>query len=124
MKSFRTERIGEQVRKEMSDLLLRGLKDSRIHAGMVSITEVEVTGDLRHCTIYVSIYGDSQAQIAAMAGLNSAAGFVRGELGRRIRLRYTPEVHFEQDTSLERGDRMMTLLNQLKKDPPLEEPAP
>jgi len=121
MKSFRPERIGEQVRKEVSDLLLRGLKDSRIHAGMVSITDVEVTGDLRECTIFVSIYGDPAAQAATMEGLHSAEGFVRSEIGRRIRLRYTPEVKFEQDVSLERGDRIMALLQQLKKDPPLTE---
>jgi len=121
MKSFRPERIGEQIRKEVSDLLLRGLKDTRIHAGMVSITDVQVTGDLRECTIFVSIYGDEAAQAAAMAGLHSAEGFVRSEIGRRIRLRYTPEVKFEQDISLERGDRIMALLLQLKKDPPLAE---
>ncbi|WP_218080035.1 30S ribosome-binding factor RbfA [Anthocerotibacter panamensis] len=120
MKTFRTERIGELIRKEVSDMLLRGLKDGRIGSGMVSITEVEVTRDLRQAKIFVSIFGDSQAQEETMAGLNSAAGYVRGEIGRRIRLRYTPEIIFEQDHSLERGDRIMTLLNQLK--PPTQAP--
>lgn len=115
MKSFRTERLGELIRREVSDLILRGLKDTRIQSGMVSVTDVEVTGDLREATIHVSIYGDSEAQTQAMEGLVSAKGFVRSELGKRIKMRHTPEVTFVQDVSLERGDRIMALLNQIKK---------
>jgi len=114
MKSFRPERVGEQIRTEVSQLFLRGLKDSRVAAGMVSITEVEVTRDLRVATIFVSIYGDERVQTETMAGLKSASGFVRSEIGKRIRLRYTPEIQFEQDCSLERGDRIMSLLGRIQ----------
>jgi len=124
VKSYRTDRIGELMRREVSDLLLRGLKDARVRAGMVSVTGVEVTKDLRLATIYVSIYGDEAAQAETMIGLNSAQGFIRGELGRRIRLRHTPEITFEHDRSLERGDKIMALLLQLKKpDPALTPPV-
>ncbi len=115
MKSFRTERIGELIRQEISDLLLRGLKDARVKTGMVSVTGVEVARDLYQAKVYVSIYGDPQVQASVMAGLASAAGYVRGEIAKRIRLRHTPEIIFEQDISLERGDRLMTLLQQIKK---------
>jgi len=124
VKSYRTDRIGELMRREVSDLLLRGLKDARVRAGMVSVTGVEVTKDLRLATIYVSIYGDEAAQAETMIGLNSAQGFIRGELGRRIRLRHTPEITFEHDRSLERRDKIMALLLQLKKpDPALTPPV-
>jgi ribosome-binding factor A len=83
---------------------------------MVSITDVEVSGDLQHAKIFVSIYGTEAAQAETMEGLKSSTPFVRRELGQRIRLRRTPEVVFYQDHSLERGDRTLTLLNQLTQE--------
>ena len=119
MKTFRTERVSELIKQEVSDLLLRGIKDIRVGAGMVSITRVEVPRDLSQARIFVSIYGTPEAQTQAMAGLNSARGYVRSEIGKRIRMRHTPEVIFEQDISLERGDRILTLLSRLNKDEPI-----
>jgi ribosome-binding factor A len=97
-------------------MLLHDIKDDRVGAGMVSVTDVDVSGDLQHAKIYVSIYGTDEARTETMAGLKSATGYVRRELGRRVRLRRTPEVIFIEDRGLERGDRMLTLLNQLSQE--------
>jgi ribosome-binding factor A len=97
-------------------MLLHDIKDDRVGAGMVSVTDVDVSGDLQHAKIYVSIYGTEEAKSETMAGLQSATGFVRRELGRRVRLRRTPEVVFIEDRGLERGDRMLALLNQLSQE--------
>jgi ribosome-binding factor A len=119
MKTFRTERVSELIKQEVSDLLLRGIKDVRVGAGMVSITRVDVPRDLGQARIFVSIYGTPEVQAQAMAGLNSARGYVRSEIGKRIRMRHTPEVIFEHDISLERGDRILTLLSRLNTDEPM-----
>jgi ribosome-binding factor A len=102
-------------------MLLNEIKDDRVGAGMVSITDVEVSGDLQHARIYVSIYGTEAAKAETMEGLKSSAGFVRRELGQRIRLRRTPEVVFVEDRSLERGDRTLHLLNQIRDTRPEED---
>jgi ribosome-binding factor A len=94
-------------------MLLHGIKDDRVGTGMVSVTDVAVSGDLQHAKIFVSIYGTDEARTETMAGLKSATGYVRSELGQRIRLRRTPEVVFLEDRSLERGDRILSLLNQI-----------
>ncbi|WP_225977627.1 30S ribosome-binding factor RbfA [Nostoc sp. CENA543] len=95
-------------------MLLNGIKDDRVGTGMVSVTDVDVSGDLQHAKIYVSIYGTEEAKAETMAGLKSATGFVRSELGARVRLRRTPEVVFIEDRSIERGTKVLSLLNQLQ----------
>ncbi|ACK70301.1 ribosome-binding factor A [Gloeothece citriformis PCC 7424] len=110
----RVSRVSSLIKREVSQMLLHGIKDDRVGAGMVSITDVDVSGDLQHAKIFVSIYGTEQAKAETMEGLKSSVGFVRRELGQRIRLRRTPEVVFLEDTSLERGDRTLHLLNQLQ----------
>jgi ribosome-binding factor A len=112
--SRRVERVAELIKREVSQMLLSGIKDDRVGAGIVSVTDVDVSGDLQHAKIFVSIYGNDEAKAETMAGLKSATGYVRSELGQRIRLRRTPEVVFLEDKSLERGDRILTLLNQLE----------
>jgi ribosome-binding factor A len=112
----RVERVSSLIRREVSQLLMGGIKDDRVGAGMVSVTEVEVAGDLQHCKIFVSIYGDESARAATMEGLRSATPYVRSELGKRIRLRRTPEVLFVEDQGLERGARILTLINQLSRE--------
>ncbi len=99
-------------------MLLNGIKDDRVGTGMVSVTDVDVSGDLQHAKIYVSIYGSEEAKAETMAGLKSATGYVRSELGARVRLRRTPEVIFIEDRSIERGNRVLALLNQLKHESP------
>lgn len=112
----RVARVAELIKREVSQMLLTDIKDDRVGAGMVSVTDVNVSGDLQHAKIFVSIYGTPEAKAETMAGLKAATGFVRGELGQRVRLRRTPEVVFVEDDSLERGDRILSLLNRLSQE--------
>ena len=114
--SRRIERVASMVKREVSLMLLNGIKDDRVGAGMVSVTDVIVSGDLQHTKIFVSIYGTDEAKAETMEGLKSATSYVRSQLGQRLQLRRTPEVIFLEDHSLERGDKMLILLNQLSAD--------
>lgn len=114
--SRRIERVASMIKREVSLMLLNGIKDDRVGAGMVSVTNVVVAGDLQHAKIFVSIYGNDQAKAETMEGLKSATGYVRSQLGHRVQLRRTPEVLFLQDDSLERGDQMLILLNKLSQE--------
>ncbi|MEH2089009.1 30S ribosome-binding factor RbfA [Nostoc sp.] len=116
----RVSRVAELIKREVSQMLLNGIKDDRVGTGMVSVTDVDVSGDLQHAKIYVSIYGTDEAKVETMAGLKSATGYVRSELGARVRLRRTPEVIFLEDRSIERGNKVLALLNQLNHDRPPE----
>jgi ribosome-binding factor A len=120
--SRRISRVASLIQQEVSQMVLHEIKDDRVGAGMVSVTDVDVSGDLQHAKIYVSIYGTDEARVETMAGLKSATGYVRRELGHRIRLRRTPEVVFIEDRGLERGDRMLALLNQLSEERQNKEP--
>jgi len=115
--SRRVSRIASLIKREVSQMLLSEIKDDRVGAGLVSITEVEVSGDLQHTKIFVSIYGTQDAKEETMAGLRSAVPFVRRELGQRLHLRRTPAVVFLEDHSLERGDRLLHLINELNVPP-------
>jgi len=112
----RVERVAALIRREVSELLVNGIKDERVSLGMVSITAVEVAGDLQHCKIFVSIYGSADDQQQALAGLRSAAPYVKGELGRRLKMRRTPEVVFVLDRGLEQGTSVLGLLNKLEAE--------
>ena len=116
----RVSRVAELIKREVSQMLLNGIKDDRVGTGMVSVTDVDVSGDLQHAKIYVSIYGTDEAKAETMAGLKSATGYVRSELGARVRLRRTPEVLFLEDRSIERGNKVLALLNQLNHQRPPE----
>lgn len=118
--SRRVSRVAALIKREISQMLLTEIKDDRVGAGMVSVTDVDVSGDLQHAKIFVSIYGTEEAREETMAGLKAATGFVRSELGQRLRLRRTPELMFQEDRSLERGDRILSLLNQLNQGRPAE----
>jgi ribosome-binding factor A len=119
----RVSRVAELIKREVSQMLLSGIKDDRVGTGMVSVTDVDVSGDLQHAKIYVSIYGSDEAKVETMAGLKSATGYVRSELGARVRLRRTPEVVFVEDRSIERGNKVLSLLNQLENNRPKENQA-
>lgn len=121
--SRRVSRVAELIKREVSQMLLHDIKDDRVGAGIVSVTDVDVSGDLQHAKIFVSIYGTDEARAETMAGLKSATGYVRSELGHRIRLRRTPEVVFQEDRSIERGTRVLSLLNQLNRERPPEDIA-
>jgi len=112
----RVSRVAELIKREVSQLLISGIKDDRVGVGMVSITEVDVSGDLQHAKIFVSIYGSDEARAETMAGLKSATGYVRSTLGQRIRLRRTPEVLFVEDRSIERGTQVLSLINRLSAE--------
>ncbi|MBW4687117.1 MAG: 30S ribosome-binding factor RbfA [Komarekiella atlantica HA4396-MV6] len=119
----RVSRVAELIKREVSQMLLNGIKDDRVATGMVSVTDVDVSGDLQHAKIYVSIYGTDEAKAETMAGLKSATGYVRSELGARVRLRRTPEVVFIEDRSIERGNKVLSLLNRLQDERPPEDLA-
>jgi ribosome-binding factor A len=112
----RVSRVAELIRREISQMLLQGIKDERVGGGMVSVTDVIVSGDLQHAKIFVSIYGTEDVRADTMAGLESATSYIRGQLGHRLSLRRTPEVIFVEDRSLERGTRVLSLLNQLSQE--------
>jgi len=122
--SRRVERVASLIRREISELLIGGIKDDRVNQGMVSVTTVEVAGDLQHCKIFVSVFGSDSDKEQAMAGLRSASAFVKGELSRRLKMRRTPEVVFVLDRGIEKGTTVLGLLNRLederqeKGDPP------
>jgi ribosome-binding factor A len=105
----RHQRLNEQIRKEVADLLMRHTKDPRL-ATMVSVTHVEVSRDLANATINVSIMGTEQEKRDAMRALNGASGYLRRELGARIHVRQTPDLHFKRDDSIEEGARVYQLL--------------
>ena len=106
----RTLRIAEQIQRELADLVRLEVKDPRV--GMVTLTEVEVSADYAHAKVFFTTLGNADQVAAATAGLNHAAGFLRHELGRRIKLRNIPQLHFAYDESVERGIRLSRLIDQ------------
>jgi ribosome-binding factor A len=117
--SHRANRVGEQMKKELGDIISRKIKDPRI--GFVTVTDVEVTGDLQQAKVYISVLGDEEQRENTLKGLAKAKGFIRTEIGQRIRLRKTPEITFEFDESVDYGNRIENLLHQLHHDEkPLE----
>jgi len=114
--SRRVERVAALIRREVSELLISGIKDERVQHGMVSVTSVEVAGDLQHCKIFVSIFGSAEDREVAMAGLQAASVYVKGELGRRLKMRRTPEVAFVLDRGLEKGNTVLGLLQRLEAE--------
>ena len=111
---LRIEKLQELIKQEMSKMLLTDLKDPRI--GFVTVTDVEMTGDLREAKIYVSIMGGEEQVKNSLEGLQSALGFIRREIGQRIRLRFTPEISFALDKSLDYGEHIQKLLLQVEGD--------
>lgn len=112
--SLRANRVGEQMKKELGEIISRKIKDPRI--GFVTITDVEVSGDLQQAKVYISVLGDEEQRENTLKGLAKAKGFIRTEIGQRIRLRKTPEIIFEWDESIDYGNRIETLLHQLHTD--------
>ncbi len=109
--SMRSNRVAEQMKKELADVIGRKLKDPRV--GFVTVTDVDVTGDLQQATVYITCLGTERERQDTMKGLEKAKGFIRSEISHRIRLRITPEITFEFDSSVEYGNRIDTLLRQL-----------
>jgi ribosome-binding factor A len=104
-------RVSDLIRTHLTDLLERKANDPRLQ--MVTITDVMVTLDVMRADVHFSVLGGTEAQAEAQAGLESAAGWLRRELGRRLRLRNTPELAFHYDPSLERGEHIVSILDEL-----------
>ena len=112
MSTRRIARVNDLIRKELSDLLMYEVKDPRLD-GLLSITEVKTSADLKHARIYVSVMGSDEEKKQVDEGLMAASGFLRRGLGERLSLRYTPELIFQRDDSIERGSRLLGLINEV-----------
>ena len=110
----RLPRVEHEIQKEIGQMLLQELKDPRL--GFITITRIEVTRDLHLARVYYSVMGNPAQQEASRKALLAAAGFIRKRLGERIRLRYTPEVQFYRDDSIEKNLRITKLLDGLKRE--------
>lgn len=112
--SLRSNRVGEQMKKELGEIISRKIKDPRI--GFVTVTDVEVSGDLQQAKVFISVLGDELQKENTLKGLAKAKGFIRSEIGQRIRLRKTPEIIFEFDESIDYGNRIDSLLYQIQDE--------
>ncbi len=111
----RINRISEEMRKEISAIIQNEIKDPRLPQ-LVSITSVKVTKDLKYAKVFVSVLGDEAQKNNAIIALKSAAGFIRREVGHRMKIRYTPEIQFELDDSIEHGIFISNLLKEANID--------
>eukprot|EP00262_Sarcandra_glabra_P007969 TRINITY_DN21129_c0_g1_i1.p1 TRINITY_DN21129_c0_g1~~TRINITY_DN21129_c0_g1_i1.p1 ORF type:complete len:222 (-),score=40.35 TRINITY_DN21129_c0_g1_i1:526-1191(-) len=129
----RVKMVAKQIRRELSDMLLTdkvlqyavlpeaALGADRYLSSLTTISDVEVSADLQVVKVYVSVFGDERGREVAIAGLKSKAKYVRSELGRRMKLRLTPEIRFIEDESLERGSRVIAILDRLKEEKKVSE---
>lgn len=108
----RTRRVGQLLKEEISRLIRREVKDTRVE--MVTVTDVDVTRDLKYADVYVQIRGDEETKAQVLEGLDSAAGFIRTRLGRELHIRRVPEIRFEIDRSQERAARINQLLEEVR----------
>lgn len=108
----RSHRIAEQMRRELADLLQFEVKDPRI--GMVTVTEVEVTGDIAHAKVFYSaaVHNDAKAALALQQGLEKSAGFLRTQVAKRMLLRTVPQLHFVYDASIDNGMKMSQIIDE------------
>jgi ribosome-binding factor A len=113
MSNVRANRVGEQMKKELGDIISRKIKDPRV--GFVTVTAVEVTNDLQQATVFITVLGDEEKKEATLNGLAKATGFIRSEIGKRIRLRKTHEIYFEFDESIDYGNKIERLLADLNQ---------
>jgi ribosome-binding factor A len=111
--SGRPQKLGDQIQRELSDLLQRELRDPRV--GMVTITSVDVSPDLSHAKVFFTVF-EKQALEKTLEGLKRSSGFLRSQLARRVKLYTTPELRFVYDESVERGDRLSRLIDSVKRE--------
>ena len=112
--SLRSNRVGEQMKKELSEIIGRKIKDPKV--GFITVTDVAVTGDLQQATVYITSLGNERERAETLKALEKASGFMRVEIGSRMRLRRTPELFFEFDSSIEYGNKIDALLRGLHED--------
>lgn len=119
----RERRVAEEIRHALAELILSDIKDPRVSEGLVSVTSVEVSKDLKHARAWISVLGTEEAQKDAIDALQAAAGFIRREIAQRVVLRFVPTISFKLDHSMEHADKINRLLKQAVKDePPAEAP--
>ena len=112
----RVAKFAALIRQEMSLLLLNGIRDPSINSSMISITDVEVSGDLQHCKIFVSLLDQTLGAEKVLFALNDASGYLKGELGRTLQMRRTPEIIFKLDKGMEKSSSLLKLLVQLEDE--------
>lgn len=112
--SLRTDRVAEALREEIMNIIQMELKDP--NAEFATVTHVRVSGDLKHAYVYFSIPGDDEARMKSLDALKKAKGFIRGEIGRRIRMKFVPELVFELDTEMEERMRVNDILKRIEED--------
>ena len=112
--SRRVEKLAALLKREVSELLVNGVRDERIHQVMITITSVEVSGDLQHAKIFVSLFGEEKKKAEVLVGLEEAKGFIRAELTRRLQMRRSPELVFKIDKGMLKGPTVLDLLNSLE----------
>jgi ribosome-binding factor A len=110
----RATRIGDQVLREMADLLMRRVKDPRVKG--ITLTGILISNDLKYARVYYSVMGEEKAILQAQAGLDSAKGYIKREIGLRLELKYMPDLVFKHDPSLAAGEHMEKLFQQIKKE--------
>jgi len=104
----RTDRVGDQIRMEIADILMRRVKDPRV--GFVTVTGVDLSADLKHAWVYLTVLAEGEQEAETLAALGRACGFIRTELGRRLKLRSVPDLTFVKDTSVDRAMRVLNLI--------------
>ena len=114
MSELRVRKIQELIKQEVSSMLLKEIKDPRL--GFVTVTGVHLTGDLREATVYVSLFGSDREKAESLEALNNARGFIRRELGKWLKIYYTPTIDFDVDTSLDYGMHIEGLIKKIHKD--------
>ena len=113
MGELRVRKIQEFIKQEVSSIILRDLKDPRL--GFVTITDAKITGDLREATVYVSLFGSDEQKKGTMEALRGANGYIRSEVGKRLQIRYAPQIEFKEDTSLDYGIKIDKILKDIEK---------
>lgn len=119
---YRPDRVAHELKNEISVIIARDLYDPRV--GLATVTDAKVSPDLRHARVFVSVYGSPEEQQETIAALNHAAGFIRRAIGSRLRLRRSPEIVFTFDESVEYGDRMERLIEEVNQEHPGFESQP
>ena len=114
--SRRVEKFSALIRKEISELLMCEIRDSRVSQAMISITSVEVSTDLQYCKIFVSLFGEETKKSDVLNGLEASTSFLRGELARRLQMRRAPELTFKLDTTMKKGTSVLNLLGKLEEE--------
>lgn len=111
----RGERIRKTLIKEISEIIQQRIKDPRIQGNIISVTDVELSPDYRYARVYISVFGDKEEKEAKIEAIEESAPFIRKEIGRRVRLRYTPELKFILDESLEKGRKITDILDKISR---------